>query len=105
MTQAEVSGISPFFIVSHVPSSLSFYRDRLGFEITFQGPDPDDIFFGIVRRGGAQILMKDIGVAPVPNYTRDKKKVSPAGTHSSSSRILTHWRPNLLRARSSFSSH
>ena len=74
MTQAEISGISPFFIVSHVPSSLAFYRDRLGFEITFQGPEPDDIFFGIVRRGGAQILMKDIGVAPVPNYTRDIKK-------------------------------
>jgi catechol 2,3-dioxygenase-like lactoylglutathione lyase family enzyme len=32
MTQAEISGISPLFIVSHVPSSLSFYRDRLGFE-------------------------------------------------------------------------
>jgi hypothetical protein len=45
MTQAEISGISPFFIVSHVPSSLSFYRDRLGFEITFQGSAPDDIFF------------------------------------------------------------
>jgi catechol 2,3-dioxygenase-like lactoylglutathione lyase family enzyme len=74
MTQAEISGISPFFIVKHVPSSLAFYRDRLGFEITFQGPEPDDIFFGIVRRGGAQILMKDIGVAPVPNYTRDIKK-------------------------------
>ena len=74
MTQAEISGISPFFIVSHVPSSLSFYRDRLGFEITFQGPDPDDIFFGIVRRGGAQILMKAVGVAPVPNYTRDIKQ-------------------------------
>jgi len=74
MTQAEISGISPFFIVSQVPTSLSFYRDRLGFEITFQGPDPDDIFFGIVRRGGAQILMKDIGVAPVPNYARDIKK-------------------------------
>jgi len=74
MTQAEISGISPFFIVSDVPSSLSFYRDRLGFEITFQGPDPDDIFFGIVRRGGAQILMKAVGVAPVPNYTRDIKK-------------------------------
>jgi len=59
---------------SHVPSALSFYRDRLGFEITFQWPAPDDIFFGIVRRGGAQILMKDIGVAPVPNYTRDVKK-------------------------------
>ena len=74
MTQAEISAISPFFIVSHVPTSLSFYRDRLGFEITFQGPEPDDIFFGIVRRGGAQILMKAVGVAPVPNYTRDIKQ-------------------------------
>ena len=74
MTQAEVSRISPLLIVRHVPSSLSFYRDRLGFEITFQGPAPDDIFFGIVRRGGAQILIKDVGVAPVPNYTRDVKK-------------------------------
>jgi catechol 2,3-dioxygenase-like lactoylglutathione lyase family enzyme len=74
MTGAEISGISPFFIVSHVPSSLSFYRDRLGFEITFQGPEPDDIFFGIVRRGGAQILLKAVGVAPVPNHTRDIKQ-------------------------------
>jgi hypothetical protein len=40
MTQAEISGIAPFFIVRHVPSSLAFYRDRLGFEITFQGPSP-----------------------------------------------------------------
>lgn len=71
MTRAEISGISPFFIVSHVPASLAFYRDRLGFEITYQGPDPGDIFFGIVRRGGAQILLKDVGVAPVPNCTRD----------------------------------
>jgi len=76
MTQTEISGISPFFIVRNVPSALSFYRDRLGFEVTFQGPESDDIFFGIVRRGGAQILLKDIGVAPVPNYTRDIKKGS-----------------------------
>src|SRR3954453_19832453 len=71
MTQAEISAISPFFIVNDVPSSLSFYRDQLGFEITFQGPAPDDIFFGIVRRGGAQILLKAVGVAPAPNSTRD----------------------------------
>ena len=74
MTQAQIAGISPFFIVNHVPTSLSFYRDQLGFEITFEGPEPDDVFFGIVRRGGAQILFKDIGVAPVPNYTRDIKQ-------------------------------
>lgn len=74
MTPAEISGISPFFIVRHVPSALSFYRDRLGFEITFQGPTADDIFFGIVRRGGAMIIFKDVGVEPVPNYTRDIKQ-------------------------------
>ena len=74
MTQATISGISPFFIVTHVPTSLAFYRDQLGFEITFQGPEPDDIFFGIVRRGGAQIFMKEVGLPPVPNYTRDIKQ-------------------------------
>ena len=76
MTQAEVRAISPFFIVRHVPTSLAFYRDRLGFEITFQGPAPDDIFFGIVRRGGAQILLKAVGVEPQPNPTRDVKQGS-----------------------------
>ena len=74
MAQAEITGISPFFVVRHVPTSLAFYRDALGFDIVFQGPAPDDIFFGIVRRGGAQILLKDVGVAPVPNCTRDVKQ-------------------------------
>jgi catechol 2,3-dioxygenase-like lactoylglutathione lyase family enzyme len=60
--------------VKNVPETLAFYRDRLGFDITFQGPEPDDIFFGIVRRGGAMIMFKAIGVDPVPNYTRDIKQ-------------------------------
>ena len=71
MSRPEISGIAPFFIVRNVPAALAFYRDRFGFDITFQGPEPDDIFFGIVRRGGAMILLKAIGVEPVPNYTRD----------------------------------
>ena len=74
MTTPEISGIAPFFIVRNVPAALAFYRDRLGFDITFQGPSPDDIFFGIVQRGGAMIIMKDIGVEPVPNCTRDIKQ-------------------------------
>jgi len=74
MTKPEISGIAPFFIVRHVPTALSFYRDRLGFDIAFQGPSDDDIFFGIVQRGGATIILKAIGVDPVPNYTRDIKK-------------------------------
>lgn len=74
MTRPEIASIAPFLIVRNVPAALSFYRDRLGFEVTFQGPEPDDIFFGIVQRGGAMIMLKDIGVDPVPNYTRDVKK-------------------------------
>jgi len=74
MPKTEISGIAPFFIVKNVPAALSFYRDRLGFEITFQGPGDDDIFFGIVQRGAAMIMLKDIGVDPVPNYTRDIKQ-------------------------------
>jgi catechol 2,3-dioxygenase-like lactoylglutathione lyase family enzyme len=74
MTKTEISGIAPFFIVHSVPAALRFYRDRLGFDITFQGPSEDDIFFGIVQRGAAMIMLKDVGVDPVPNYTRDIKK-------------------------------
>ena len=74
MSNPEISGIAPFFIVRNVPAALSFYHDRLGFDITFQGPDPDDIFFGIVQRGGAMIMLKDVGVEPVPNHTRDVKQ-------------------------------
>ena len=74
MSKPEISGIAPFFIVKNVPAALQFYRDRLGFDITFQGPSEDDIFFGIVQRGAAMIILKDVGVDPIPNYTRDIKQ-------------------------------
>ena len=74
MSKADITGIAPLFIVRNVPVALAFYRDRLGFDITFQGPEKDDIFFGIVQRGSAMIMLKDIGVEPVPNYTRDIKQ-------------------------------
>src|SRR5262245_11929029 len=74
MTNPGITGIAPFFIVKNVPAALAFYRDRLGFDITFQGPDPDDIFFGIVERDSAMIMLKDVGVDPLPNCTRDVKK-------------------------------
>src|SRR5262252_2687040 len=77
MKRADISGIAPFFIVRSVPAALAFYRDRLGFEITFQGPEPDDIFFGIVERGNAMIMFKEIGVEPIPNRTRDVGNGTP----------------------------
>jgi len=75
-----ISGITPFFIVADVPATLSFYHDKLGFEVTFRGPTPEDEFFGIVRRDGATIMFKALGVIldgkevlvePVPNYGRE----------------------------------
>jgi catechol 2,3-dioxygenase-like lactoylglutathione lyase family enzyme len=80
MTKPSISGVSPFFIVANVPATLSFYRDMLGFEVTFRGPTPDDEFLGVVRRDGATIMFKALGeivdgkevsVEPVPNYGRE----------------------------------
>lgn len=71
MDNADISIIAPLFIVRNVPAALSFYRDRLGFEVTFQGPEPGDVFFGIVKRGAAMIMFKHVGVEPVPNCTRN----------------------------------
>jgi catechol 2,3-dioxygenase-like lactoylglutathione lyase family enzyme len=71
MENTEVGPASPLFIVRDVPTTLAFYRDNLGFEVTFQGPEPDDIFFGIVQRGRAMIMFKDVDVDPVPNHTHD----------------------------------
>ena len=76
MTRAGISSISPLFIVADVQATLSFYRDMLGFEVTFRGPTLDDEFFGIIRRDGAMIMFKALGavsdgkevlVEPVPN--------------------------------------
>jgi catechol 2,3-dioxygenase-like lactoylglutathione lyase family enzyme len=74
MAKTQITGIAPFFIVKDVPEALKFYRDKLGFDIIFQGPSEDDVFFGIVQRGAAMIILKAIGVDPVPNHTRDIKQ-------------------------------
>ena len=74
MTQPEIGGASPCFIVQDVPATLAFYRGKLGFEVKFEGPEPDDLFFGIVQRGRAMIMFKSVGVEPVPNNTRDVGK-------------------------------
>lgn len=70
MNSPEISGIAPFFIVQDAEAALVFYRDSLGFEITYKGPE-DDPFFGIVCRGKAMIMLKSVGVDPLPNYRRE----------------------------------
>ena len=103
MTRPTISGISPFFIVADVPAALSFYRDMLGFEVTFRGPTPEDEFFGIVRRDGAMIMIKALGaisdgkeviVEPVPDYTVNRRLV---GMLILRSLIRTRWRRSSRR--------
>jgi len=63
--------ISPSFIVTNLKDSLSFYQEKLGFEIRHIGPD-EDAFWAIVGRDNISIFLKAIapGVNPIPNHTR-----------------------------------
>jgi catechol 2,3-dioxygenase-like lactoylglutathione lyase family enzyme len=63
--------ISPFFIVKDLHASIAFYRDQLGFQLEFEGPE-GDVYYAGMRREGASIMLKTIlpGVLPVPNHTR-----------------------------------
>src|SRR5260370_9674706 len=72
MGRPEIAGISPSFIVKDAAVALAFYRDSLGFEITFQEHDQNNIpFFGIVCRGRAMIMLKSVGIDPLPNHRRE----------------------------------
>ena len=75
MAAAKISSISPSFIVRDVTAAISFYRDRLGFEVEYQQPERDP-FFAIVRRDGAMIFVKSVGAEPMPNRTRSAPEVA-----------------------------
>ena len=69
--KSNLASISPFFIVKDLQVSISYYIERLGFQLDFQGP-PDDVYYAHVSRDGAGIVLKAISpdVLPVPNHTR-----------------------------------
>jgi catechol 2,3-dioxygenase-like lactoylglutathione lyase family enzyme len=66
--KAALTSITPLFIVQDVSPSIAFYRDSLGFQLAYVEPE-DDPFFAILRRNGAQIMVKAIlpDVHPLPN--------------------------------------
>ena len=68
---ANLSFISPFFIVADLKASVAFYVDKLGFDIHYMGPD-DDPFWAMVGRDNITIMLKAIAknIKPVPNHTR-----------------------------------
>lgn len=63
--------IWPFFIVANLKTSVSFYVDKLGFEVRYTGPDGDP-YWAIVGRDNVSIMLKAIApdVIPIPNHTR-----------------------------------
>lgn len=70
MTRPKIESMCPFFIVSVVERSITFYQQRLGFETRFKQPDQEP-FFGIVGREGAMLFLKSGEAAPLPNPKRD----------------------------------
>jgi len=63
--------IRPNFIVKDLQASITYYRERLGFRLDFQGPD-DGPFWAGVSREGVGIMLKAVApdVLPCPNHTR-----------------------------------
>ncbi|WP_343307441.1 VOC family protein [Chitinophaga niabensis] len=60
--------ISPNFIVSNLQESVSFYVEKLGFEVWHLVPE-EAPFFAMIGRENISIMMKEIGpdAAPIPN--------------------------------------
>lgn len=63
--------IWPFFIVTNLKASVSFYVDKLGFEVQYSGPNGDP-YWAIVGRDNISIMLKAItpDVKPIPNHIR-----------------------------------
>jgi catechol 2,3-dioxygenase-like lactoylglutathione lyase family enzyme len=70
MARATIEAMCPFFIVGHVPRTIAFYTDRLGFEVSYREPD-EDPFFALLQRDGAMLFVKAGEAAPLPNPARD----------------------------------
>jgi catechol 2,3-dioxygenase-like lactoylglutathione lyase family enzyme len=66
-----LASISPFFIVKDLQASITYYVERMGFQLDYQGPD-NDVYYGHVSRDGIGIFLKAIlpDVLPRPNHTR-----------------------------------
>jgi len=66
-----LAAIRPSFIVKDLQTSIAYYRERLGFQLDFQGPD-DGPFWAGVSRDGIGIMLKAVAadVLPCPHHTR-----------------------------------
>ena len=66
-----LTSIRPNFIVKDLQTAIAFYRERLGFQLDFQGPEEGPFWAG-VSRDGIGFMLKAVApeVPPCPNHTR-----------------------------------
>ena len=78
-----LASIRPSFIVKDLQASITYYRDRLGFQLDFQGPDEGPFWAG-VSRDGIGIMLKTVApdVLPCPNHTRHEWAPPDANIYS-----------------------
>ena len=78
-----LASIRPNFIVKDLQTSITYYRERLGFQLDFQGPDGGPFWAG-VSRDGIGIMLKAVAsdVLPIPNHTRHEWGPSDADIYS-----------------------
>jgi catechol 2,3-dioxygenase-like lactoylglutathione lyase family enzyme len=71
--------IMPCFIIANLKISVSFYVNRLGFELTYTGPD-EDPYWAIVTRDNISIFLKAVApeIQPIPNFSRHQWAPSDA---------------------------
>ena len=82
-TNRNLMSIRPSFIVKDLQASITYYRERLGFQLDFQGPDGGPFWAG-VSRDGIGIMLKAVAsdVLPIPNHTRHEWGPSDADIYS-----------------------
>lgn len=78
-TMTNLTYIMPCFIITDLKISVSFYVDKLGFEVRYIGPD-DHPYWAIVGRDNISILLKAVapGILSIPNRTRHEWAPSDA---------------------------
>lgn len=75
---ADITFITPFFIVSDLQTSVSFYVDKLGFEIWHSGP-PENPFWAMLGRDGVSVMLKAIAPGRAADSQLHTPCVGPLG--------------------------
>ena len=65
-----MQGLTPLIEVFDMPTSVGFYRDVIGFEVVMQSRPGDDFDWGLLRMGGAELMLNTA-------YERDERPAVP----------------------------